>query len=473
MNNENQEKNYQQPNGSAPSDSSCESEQREKVAEGVKAEPKKKRFSKLEGGAVIAACLIIFTFLYAVVNISSLSAFFSAILSVLAPIIIGGALAYILNPILRLFELKIFKKIKNKRVLRSLSMVMTYVVFFLLVTALMLLLLPQLIDSIMRFTASFDSYIDNIVNLINKLAGDLMKNDHYRDLIDADKLVTILTQALFKSEDIFSGIMSYISEYGMGLIVSLKNIILGLFISIYVLSSKERLKAQSAKLVSAIFSPSKSRRLFKYVSLCDRTFGGFFVGKIIDSLIIGVISLIVFSIFRLPYTLLVSTIVCITNIIPVFGPFIGAIPSFFIIFIVNPKQAFIFLILIVLIQQLDGNVIGPKILGNTTGISSLGVIISIIVMGEYFGVIGMLVGVPIFAVVITIIKEFLETRLRAKNKPTDTAEYYAMDSIADPHERHETISAKLFNQAGKLVKKIFRKKKKESEPSNEDSEDRS
>ena len=405
------------------------------------------------------SCAIIFTVLYALINIKTLADMASAVLTVFTPIIIGGAIAYMLNPILKLFEYKVFKFIKKKSLLRSLSLLMTYVVMLAVIAAFLLLLIPQLVDSVTLFASQFHGYIDNVVELINNLAADITSNEQYRDLVDTESLTSALTNLLFKSEDIFTGIMGYITEYGMGLIVSIKNIILGLFISIYILISKERLKAQTAKFASAVFSPSKSRRFFKYITLCDRTFGGFFVGKIIDSLIIGVITLVALLIFRMPYALLISTIIGVTNIIPVFGPFIGAIPSAFIIFIVDPQKALIFLILILLIQQLDGNIIGPKILGDTTGISALGVIVSIIIMGEYFGIIGMLVGVPIFAVLVSIVKELLETRLRAKNKPTDTAEYYSIDSLEDPNEHHEKPLAKMFNTIGGIFKRIVAPKK--------------
>ncbi len=434
------------------------------AAVGAGAPSSKKRNLTIIG----VTCAIIFTSLYTIINIGVLSDLFSAVLSVFAPIILGAAFAYMLNPILKLFEYKIFKRIKRKSVLRTLSLIMTYVVMFAIIAAFLLLLIPQLVDSITLFASQFDGYIDHIVELINNLAADITSNEQYRDLIDTENLTAALTNLLFKSEDIFTGIMGYVTEYGMGLIVSIKNIILAIFISIYILISKERLKAQTAKFATAVFSPSKSRRFFKYVTLCDRTFGGFFVGKIVDSLIIGVITLVALLIFRIPYAILVSTIICITNVIPVFGPFIGAIPSAFIIFIVDPQKALIFLILILLIQQLDGNVIGPKILGNTTGISSLGVIVSIIVMGEYFGIIGMLVGVPIFAVVISIVKEILETRLRTKNKPTDTAEYYAIDSLEDPHEQPQKPLAKMFTSIGNSFKKLFRSKKKQKNKENKD-----
>ena len=414
-------------------------------------------------------CAFSFLILYIIVNASVFGGFFSAVMSVLTPIILGGALAYMLNPILKLFEFKIFKKLKNKKLLRGLSLLLTYVVALLIIVAVLLLLIPQLIQSIMDFAGKFDYYIDTTVNALNDFIAKLMDNNNMNDVIQKEKVFDAISQLVSKSGDLFSGIMGYIVEYGMGLIIGIKNAVLAIFISIYILISKERLNAQTKKLTTAIFSPKGRRRFYHYVRLCDRTFGGFFVGKIIDSLIIGVITAIVLLIFRMPYVLLVSAIICITNVIPVFGPFIGAIPSFFIIFIVDPKKALLFLVLILLIQQLDGNVIGPKILGNSTNLSSLGVIISIIVMGEFFGVIGMIVGVPIFAVGVALIKEMIEHRLRKKELSTDTADYYARDSLVDPHESHETYSQKLFKNMGisfgKLVSK-FKKDKKEKDQDN-------
>ena len=419
-------------------------------------------------------CAIIITSVTVLANVQALSGIVSKVMSVFSPILLGAAIAYMLNPILKLYERKVFKKIKSKSLLRTLSLIMTYVTVLLLLAAFLLLLIPQLIDSVTTFAKDFNTHVDSVTNFINTTVNKMMSNsdDQFRELIDSEKLISAATSFLFQSEDLFTGIVETISKYGMELINGIKVFFLALFISIYILISKERLKAQTAKCATALLSPSKSRRMFKYVALCNRTFSGFFVGKIVDSLIIGLISLIVFAIFGIPYFFLIATIICITNVIPVFGPFIGAIPSFFIILIVNPQKALVFLILILLIQQLDGNVIGPKILGDTTGISSLGVIISIIVMGEYFGIIGMLIGVPIFAVGISIVKEFLETRLRAKNKPTDTAEYYAIDSLVDPHEQHVTATAKMINTVKGIFQRIFKKKKK-SEAKDESSDAKS
>ncbi len=421
-------------------------------------EPQKKKKASPVLLAVVFG--IIFVVLYAAVNIGHISATFSSILDVFTPILLGIGFAYLLNPLLKIYEFKVYKKIKNKHVLRALSMVSTYLTVILVIAAFLLLLIPQLIDSVTLFATQFDSYVENIVNILNNFIANLMENEKYRDLIDPDQLINTVTQFLFESEDLLSGLMNYVGEYAMGLFTGVKNAFLALFISIYILSSKERLKAQTAKFATAVFPASKSRRFFKYLSLCDRTFGSYFIGMLTDALFVGVLCLIVFSIFRLPYALLISVIVAVTNIIPVFGPFLGAIPSFLIILIVDPGKAILFLVLILIIQQIDGNIIAPKILGNSTGISSLAVVIAIILMGTWFGLVGMVIGVPVFAVGISIVKELLDTRLRAKNKPTDTAEYYDVSSLVDPHERHQSLINKIFNAIADLIKKLIAKLKK-------------
>ena len=418
--------------------------------------PEKQGFFKRHGKASLAiACAVAFIIIYTIVNISVIAGFFSSVLSVLTPIILGGALAYILNPILKFFEYKVFKKIEKKSVVRTLSLVMTYVVALGIIALFCVLLIPQLIQSIVDFVNKFDFYMTTTANVINNFVMTIMDDHDMDDIVSKETIISVISNFLSGSGDMFSTVMDYVVQYGAGLIISIKNILLAIFISIYALASKERLKAQTKKFTTALFPPKGRHRFYRYVRLCNRTFGGYFMGMLLDSLLIGLITLIVLLIFRMPYALLISTIVCVTNIIPVFGPFIGAIPSFFIIFIVSPSKALIFLILILLIQQLDGNVIAPKILGDSTGLSSLAVIIAIVIMGEYFGIVGMIVGVPIFAIIVTIVKEFLEQKLRSKELPTDTAEYYAWDSFVDPHEVHETIIQRI----AKNIKQIFSKAK--------------
>ncbi len=423
--------------------------------------PKKK-----SGYAVAIICAITFIVLYSIVNISAFSRIFSELASVLTPIILGFGLAFLLNPLLKLFERRVFGKVENKSLVRVLSMLLTYLSVLLLLIAFGALVIPQLIDSIMIFAQNFDGYMNSTIETINRFLSNFIGKTHTENIIDSESVMAAITNFLSDSGDLFGVIMEYAIEYGMGLVVGLKNIIFAIFISIYVLASKERLKAQLNKMTTALFSHKGKRRFYRYVRLCNNTFGGFFIGKIIDSLIIGVLTLIVMLIFRMPVPLLIATIVGITNIVPVFGPIIGAIPCFLLIFIVSPSKALIFLVLILLIQQLDGNVIGPKILGNTTGISTLGVILSIIIMGDFFGIVGMIVGVPLFALFIAIGKEMMEIRLRKKGLPTDTAEYYAIDSLVDPHEEHETVSARLFRTISTVFMKIlrlFRKRKPKNE----------
>ena len=204
---------------------------------------------------------------------------------------------------------------------------------------------------------------------------------------------------------------------------SIWNIVLGIIISVYLLIDKENFFAINRKIICALFSTKTANRIFELTYRSNETFGKFLSGKIIDSAIIGVLSFVVFSIFKMPYTLLISVIVGVTNIIPFFGPFIGAIPAFIIILFVSPSKALVFLVLIFIIQQLDGNVIGPKILGDSIGISAFWILFAILVAGKFLGLVGMIIGVPLFAIFYSIIKEEIEYKLKMKELPTETKDY--------------------------------------------------
>ena len=466
-------------------------EQNKTTATSNESEEKKNDTPKSEGSLFRRArqninivwliCAVIFVATYALVNVSSIAGVFNSVLSVLTPIILGAAIAYILNPILKIFEKRVFRRLKNKRTIRVLSLLMTYVVAILALVAFAFLLIPQLIESIKTLVTNFDYYMTTTADRINRFLTWIMDKNTTDIIIDKNAILNFFDNLLSSSGNFFGNVAGYVVEYGMGLVVGIKNIFLGIFISIYILSSKERLKAQAKKLTTAIFSERGNSRFHKYVSISHKTFSGFFVGMIIDAIIVGCLTLVALLIFRVPSALLVATIVAFTNVIPIFGPFIGAIPSFFIIFIADPFKALLFLILILIIQQIDGNVIAPKILGNSTGISSLGVIISIIIMGEYLGVVGMILGVPIASVIVGMVKEFLETKLKSKQLPTETAEYYTPDSLVDPNEQRESLlmhiakhlSPSLHSLAERLHlkrknKKQLKKQQKEAKKQKED-----
>ena len=338
-------------------------------------------------------CAVIFISVFVIINITTFKGLLSALFSVLLPILLGAVLAYMLNPILKLYEFKVFKRLKNKKVLRGLSILMTYITFALILCAFGAILIPSLITSIGDLTANAENYLITISDLINKAAVYVTGNPDHASLMTPGKLYELImkiAKVFLPSSDDAVGIIT-----GIGTVI--KNILLAFFISLYMLISKERITAQFRKLVSAIFGNKGKKRLYRYLRLIRRTFGDYFIGMLFDALIVMCVSFILFAIFGIPYTPLVAVTIGITNIIPVFGPFIGAIPSFVLIFIAEPQKAIIFAILILIIQQIDGNIIAPKVLGNSTGISSLGVIIAITIMGSYFGIIGMIIGVPIFA----------------------------------------------------------------------------
>ena len=399
------------------------------------------------------ACMIIFIIIFTMVNIKGVTEVLSSIFSVLTPVIIGFALAYIFNPLLKFYEYKVFKKLKSKNFIRGISITLTLVTAFLILTAFLWLLIPQVISSSKDLIENYDAYVESTVDLINSTISKLGADGNFKEYISAEDVRERVVDFFTSSSQLMSSVLNYVSDFAMGLFVGIKNTVIGIFIAIYVLVSKERLQALARKLGTAFLSEKKMAIVEKYMSITHSTFTGFFVGKIIDSAIILLLTFVLLLIFGINYPLLIAMIVGITNIIPVFGPFIGAIPSFFILFIIDPREAFIFLILIILIQQLDGNVIGPKILGDSTGISSLGVLIAIVIMGEYFGIVGMIVGVPIFAVLGILINEMADVRLEKRGKSTYLDTYYHKDAMIDPSVKHQPILWRIF---GRLYRALFK-----------------
>ncbi len=237
------------------------------------------------------------------------------------------------------------------------------------------------------------------------------------------------------------------------------NILVGLIVSVYVMYSKETFAGQAKKLLYAVFKPVRANVIIRTVHKSNEIFGGFISGKILDSAIIGVLAYIVLSIMDMPDTVLVSVIIGVTNIIPFFGPIIGAIPSFFIIVLQNPMQSLYFLIFVLILQQLDGNVIGPKILGDSTGLSSFWVIFAIMVFGGLWGFLGMLLGVPFMAVIYYIVKNIVEYILHKRELPIHTENYVDMVSV-DRETNHLVYAEKPVEKARERKLRKQRPKKK-------------
>ncbi|MBE6556435.1 MAG: AI-2E family transporter [Ruminococcaceae bacterium] len=415
---------------------------------------------------VALSCAVIFVSVYVLVNFKTVSSIFGGIISVFSPVIIGCFIAYLLNPLLHVFEFRVYDKIKRNGLRRGLSILCTYLVALAIMIGFVMLIIPQLIQSIMDLIEKFDSYLSATTDLINNIISNFTHNGNFSSYVDEEAIVSFIAGVFNFTGNVMSVVLNYVKEYGMGIFDGVKNVVLGLFISIYILAGKERLVAMFRKGCAALLGKSKTRTLRRYLKLTDRAVGGYFVGMILDAIFVGFLTLIGALIFRLPYAILISAIIACTNVIPIFGPFIGTIPCAFIIFIADPTKALIFVLMIIVIQQIDGNIVAPKILGNSTGLSSLGVIIAIIVMGEYFGLLGMILGVPFFSVIVIIIKEIVENRLKKQGLPYATEDYYTEDSLVDPYEKHENVAVRIGRSlvaVAKKIKSLFTKSKEEIE----------
>ena len=361
-------------------------------------------------------------FYLAISQVSIFTDKLNSIFVILQPFIIGFSIAYIINFLLEFYENKVFetkyvKKIRLKSK-RGLAIILSYITAFFIISMVVKFLLPQVIDSIVGLVNDIPTYINNTTNFVNNVINDLNIEDQYsKTLIDNfNNLINYIIRFITNLIPALGGFVARIAS-------SIWNVILGIIVSVYLLIDKEKLCAVSKKITYGLLPENYANSIIELVHRSNYTFGRFLIGKIIDSLIIGVLTFIILAIFKMPYTILVSVIVGITNIIPFFGPFIGAIPSFIIILFVSPVQACWFLLIILFIQQLDGNVIGPKILGDTIGISAFWILFSILVAGKVLGIIGMIIGVPLFAIFYSVVKGFIEGKLKKKGLKTETKDY--------------------------------------------------
>ncbi len=391
----------------------------------------------------VCACAIV---IFALVNFSQVMKLLSRTAEILSPFTYGFIIAYLCNPIMVFYEKKLFafkKATENMHsTRRALSLSLALITAAALIAIVLYAVIPQIIASYEELGSQLNNYIKNLQSLADSIvkshSAELfgVQYDNLTQLLNAydisfsfEKLLTYSYSALTIGAD-------YIINYGAKVVGGVTNGLIGIIIAIYFLFSKEKLGAQLKKVLNALLNRKNYLNCIRLARFTHKTFGGFIIGKILDSIIIGFLTFIVLWICKIPYAPLVSVIVGVTNVIPFFGPFIGAIPSVFIIFIASPIKALWFILIIFIIQQLDGNVIGPKILGDSIGTSALWVIIAITVFGGYFGFAGMLLGVPAMAIIYVLFKQHIEKRLRHKNHPVNT-EFYKTDppteNIVDPH----------------------------------------
>ena len=351
-------------------------------------------------------------------------------LSILSPFIFGGCRAYILNPVLKTCE-KILAKLSGgklgRRASRLIGMFMTYTFMLAILTMLIQIIIPQIVTSIKNLIPQITAWINTLPTAVQQLANtyqfDLSQVNDLINSLDIQQVWSNASQAITSFISNLSSLIPQLFQITTSVISIVVNILIGFIISIYLLSSKELFYAHMKKLGYAILPKKLMDKLLDITYSSNDIFSGFIVGKIVDSAIIGVLCFLVMSIFKWPYAMLISVIIGITNIIPYFGPFIGAIPSILLLLILDPRTAVIFTVFIIILQQVDGNIIGPKILGNSTGLSAFWVVFSITVFSALFGPIGMIIGVPTFAVIYSLVREFAEWRLTARQMPTATDAY--------------------------------------------------
>ncbi len=369
---------------------------------------------------ILCILAAVFVALFALVNFGTFAIIFSVIISVLNPVLIGFIIAYLCNPIYKALRNQALKKIKRQKLKKTLSIVLTYLIVLAIVAGILLIIIPQFVFAFKDLIAKTDGYINAAIDWANNLMSNsefFAEDTDIFDFIDTEKILANLETFFDTSGDILKKVGDWAINYGTNIVGGITNVLLGLFISIYVLVFKERMALWFKRIFRAVFSRDKYDSFIYRVSHINNKFGNYIIGAITDSIIVAVEGFIIFSLFSIPYAPLVAVIVGITNIIPILGPFLGAIPSAFIIFIVNPEKVILFIILIIIIQQIDGNIVAPFILGSSLGLSSFGIIIAITVMGSLWGIPGMFIGVPLFAYVADVIEEIVNNRLRAINDP--------------------------------------------------------
>ena len=390
----------------------------------------------------VIACSILFYMALAYLPVIGTA--LKSLARILSPFIWGLIITYLLAPLYKGlyqgFFLPLTEKLSGKKkktspkLAKALSVLLSIIVFLAMITALVYLIIPQLYSSVETIVNNSPGYIDKLSEWSK---NTLANYPELRDFV-IEKFEEINTNLFTWVRDtILPGLGSFVSNITAGVYYFLRavyNIVIGIIVSAYLLSNMESASARARRLSYCIFGVERAEKLRDAIRFTDRTFMGFINGKLLDSAIIGLICYIVCAILKMPYALLVSVIIGVTKSIPFFGPLIGAIPSAFIILLVDPLKALIFVIFIIILQQLDGNIIGPKILGSSIGINGFWVMFSIILGAGLFSFWGMLLGVPVFVVIYTGITILVERKLKKRSLPVDPDDYADLDHI-DPVTR--------------------------------------
>ena len=399
-------------------------------------------------GVVLLTVIVITCLLLSVIlNFTAFKQVIKKVWTAFSPVISGCVVAYLLNPLMnfldrRLYPFLLKRKLPEKRAFklsRACSLVFALLFAAVLVYEFFAMLLPQLYDSVVGIVNNLSSYYDGLEAWVLGILQDnpelsdqvntVMNNayGYFANWVGTDLMSWLNTDMLGNINQIFTGLTSSV----MSVVSALFNLFVGIVASVYILWSRDTFLAQAKKLTLALFEDKAANHLLDLGRRVHKVFSGFIIGKIVDSMIIGVLCYIGVLLLKMPYPALIATVVGVTNVIPFFGPFIGAVPCALLILLVDPLKCVYFVLFVFALQQLDGNVIGPSILGDTVGIGGFWVLVSITVAGSLFGFAGMLLGVPVFAVLYMLVADFAEMRLQRKGRTVETGEYHSIRTVDD------------------------------------------
>ena len=441
----------------------------------MKFKPQKKYFHIGLTIFLTAIAIMIAYFLF--FRIGEIKAGLHKINAILAPIFYGLIIAYLLTPLLNAIERKFVRPLfdkenwsqgsdKRDKQIRTLSVCLTLLIVVMILYLFFSSVIPQIYTSIQSIISQYSVYTGNLNKWIN---STMQKNPeiarYLSSLIndfssEADDFLNDIALPAIKNLLLpnMNDILTTVSSSVIKVLMFIWNIVIGLVISVYVLAGKEKFAQGSVRLCYAFLERSSANRFVDNVRFTHRTFIGFLGGKVIDSAIVGVLCYFSCLILKMPYALLVSVIVGVTNIIPFFGPYIGAIPSTLIILLVDPKKALTFIIFIIILQQVDGNFIGPKILAQSTGITSFWIIFAITLFGGLFKIMGMIIGVPVTAVIISFVERITKTKLKKKELPEEPGKYLNVGKITEEGEIEKFVYKKPERKKldkNNLIVKIF------------------
>ena len=419
------------------------------------------------GGALLALCFLI--------HLEQLHKFFGGVNALLRPIVWGLILSYLVNPLFRFYERKLFSRLRYLGLRRTLSLICSYLTFFLLIALVLALILPQLLQSLTVFFSNLEDYVNTAISGYNSLVVSLNSRldaaGIHQNLIkplntenigfSMGALITNIDKIMVWAEPFLApdGSLSIV-ELLSGLFSVITDLLFAFFVSIYLLSTKERRYAQIMKLRHAVFNSSTNEFITRVCTVANNCFGNFILGKLVESVLIFVTAYIAFLIFGIPYPLLIAVIGGIANIIPFVGPILGLIPALVIVLLAEPGKALTMVLIVLVIQQLDKNLINPRMF-DQYNISSLAVLIAITTVGFAFGLPGLLLCVPLFATLIALLEQSIEQRLRKKGLLSATENYYPADSIVNPAKDVRRTSDTVIKSFERHILEIHIKQEKE------------